>query len=334
MHHNKKSSGRPSRASVYEQIDGAMQQLTTEFGGLPSPQEAESIWSSLWVHQAHHSTALEGNTLVLSQVELLLAEGRVVGNEELREYLEVTGYAQAAQWVYGQALEIGEWKGGDLLSLTEIRHVHAVALGPVWDQSPHPHATEQERPGNFRQHEIAPFPGGMKPPSWVEILSALVDWVDSLEQLETLPNLIEGLATAHASFERIHPFLDGNGRVGRLLINLVLIRLGYPPVIIYKRDRVKYLNSLRRADGGSPDELGELFARAITDNIYRFLAPRAAGDDALVPLTALATVDRSVTSLRAANERGRLKAQKGEDGKWRSSRTWIAEYVADKHRRG
>ena len=117
MHHNKKSSGRPSRASVYEQIDGAMQQLTTEFGGLPSPQEAESIWSSLWVHQAHHSTALEGNTLVLSQVELLLAEGRVVGNKELREYLEVTGYAQAAQWVYGQALEIGEWKGGDLLSI-------------------------------------------------------------------------------------------------------------------------------------------------------------------------------------------------------------------------
>ena len=76
-------------------------------GGLPNPLEAADIWRGIWFEEAHHSTALEGNTLVLKQVEQLLAEGRAVGNKELSEYLEVKGYADAAEWVYGQAIEPG-----------------------------------------------------------------------------------------------------------------------------------------------------------------------------------------------------------------------------------
>lgn len=66
---------------------------------MPTTIEAESIWRGIWLEEAHHSTAIEGNTLVLKQVELLLAEGRAVGNKELSEYLEVGGYATAADWV-------------------------------------------------------------------------------------------------------------------------------------------------------------------------------------------------------------------------------------------
>jgi Fic family protein len=100
-------------------------------GGLPSPAEAEDIWTSIWHQEAHHSTAIEGNTLVIQQVEALLAEGRAVGNKELKEYMEVTGYAHAARWVYGQALEPGEWSSEAPLNLTEVRHVHDLAMGPV-----------------------------------------------------------------------------------------------------------------------------------------------------------------------------------------------------------
>ena len=75
----------------------------SDSGGLPSPLEAEGIWRGIWLEEAHHSTAIEGNTLVLKQVEVLLAEGRAVGNKELSEYLEVRGYATAADWVYGTA---------------------------------------------------------------------------------------------------------------------------------------------------------------------------------------------------------------------------------------
>ena len=333
MHVNKSRRGRPPRQSIYLGLEEAVAELRDRMGGLPSPTEAEDIWTSIWYQEAHHSTALEGNTLVIEQVEALLARGLAVGNKELREYMEVTGYANAAKWVYGQALNHGEWSPDALITLTEVRHIHELALGPVWNVDPHPSATEKERPGSFRRHDILPFPGGMTPPSWVEVDASVAEWVTSLSAISSRENPIESIADAHASFERIHPFLDGNGRAGRLILNLILVRMGYPPVIIYKRDRSKYLKSLQRADEGDPGPLGELIARAISDNLYRFVVPAVAGPHRLVPLAALATKDRSVVSLRAAIERGRLKAQKGTDGQWRSSRAWVAQYEASKHRR-
>lgn len=81
---------------------------------------AEEIWDELWHQEAHHSTALEGNTLVLNEVRKLLDEGRTVGAKELKEYMEALGYGAAAKWVYGQALEPGDWTTGDLLSIQEV----------------------------------------------------------------------------------------------------------------------------------------------------------------------------------------------------------------------
>ena len=175
MQHNKIVRGRPSRQSVYRRLEEAIAELRDRLGGLPSPTEAEDIWTTIWYQEAHHSTALEGNTLVLQQVELLLAEGRAVGNKELREYMEVRGYADAARWVYGQALEPGDWTPTAPLTLTELRHVHELALGPVWGVAPHPNATPSEKPGSFRQHDIQPFPGGMTPPSWVDVPADVTD---------------------------------------------------------------------------------------------------------------------------------------------------------------
>jgi hypothetical protein len=83
----------------------------------------------------------------------------VVGAKELTEYLEVRGYADAAQWVYRKGPAVGDWTTGELISLTEVRHVHALAMSKAWDVAPHPDATEQEGPGAFRRHGIKPFPG-------------------------------------------------------------------------------------------------------------------------------------------------------------------------------
>lgn len=220
-----------------------------------------------------------------------------------------------------------------LLTLTEVRQVHQMALGPAWEVAPHPDASDRESPGSFREHEIAAFPGGMTPPTWPDVHAQVQDWIDDLAQIAGSDRTIEALAVAHNRFEQIHPFLDGNGRTGRLVLNLLLVRLGYAPVIIYKRDRVRYLKALRAADGGDPGSLGELLARAALDNLYRFIVPAIAGPRRLVPLAALATAEVSEGALRVAANRGRLRAQKGPDGHWRSSRAWVDEYQGQRYKR-
>src|SRR5438046_8190963 len=94
--------GRPPRSAIHERLDSAVRELRERLGGLPPPAEAEEIWTGIWYHEAHHSTAIEGNTLVLAEVERLLAEGKAVGDKDLKDYLEVRGYATAAPWVYSQ----------------------------------------------------------------------------------------------------------------------------------------------------------------------------------------------------------------------------------------
>ena len=312
-----------------------IEELWQRMGGLPNPLEAADIWRGIWYEEAHHSTAIEGNTLVLKQVEALLAEGRAVGDKQLKEYMEVKGYADAADWVYHQA-QASELNDGQALTLSEVRHVHRMAMTPVWDVAPPSEATPKEAPGNYREHDIHPFPGGMSPPAWPMVAPAIGTWVSEVNELKGQardPGFAEKLAVRHCAFEQIHPFLDGNGRTGRLLLNLILVRLGYPPAIIYKRDRDRYLAALRRADTGDPGALGEFLARAVLDNLCKFVVPAIAGPARMVPLAALATADINANALRVAATRGRLKAARGADGQWRSTRKWVVEYALSRHKR-
>ena len=159
-------------------------------------------------------------------------------------------------------------------------------------------------------------------------------WLSAVRTLQAgVEEFPEKIAETHCGFERVHPFIDGNGRTGRLILNLVLVRLDYPPAMIYKKQRARYLRALRRADPGDCGELGELIARAILDNLYKFVVPAVAGPARLVPLAALQTPGVTAGALRAAAVRGVLQASKGPDGQWRSSRKWVDEYVAARSQR-
>ncbi len=325
--------GRPSRADVLRTLDRAVEDLRS-VGGLPLPLEAESIWEGIWYEEAHHSTAIEGNTLILKEVEALLAEGKAVGSKELAEYLEVEGYAKAAQWVYAQAVErSGDWSGAERINVTELRQIHRLVVEPAWLHSPPEGLHEREGPGSFRQHDIRPFTGGMTPPSFPEVPSLITDWLrDANRGLGDGQHPMVFVADIHARFERIHPFRDGNGRVGRLATNLLLVRHGYPPAVIHKRDRTRYLNALRRADRGDPEPLAEMFARSVTDGIHRFLLPGLAGPHRLVPLRSLADGELSGNALAVAAKRGRLRAVRRTD-QWYSTRQWVEEYKERRYQR-
>lgn len=328
------SRGRPPRSEVYLRLDTQIAELWNRLGGLPSPIEADGIWRDIWTAEAHHSTALEGNTLVIREVEQLLYEGRAVGAKQLREYMEVKGYANAADWVYREGIQPSAHDPGRHLTMQDVRCVHRQVMTPVWDVEPHPDATSQEEPGSFRRHEVAEFTSGMKPVNWPLVDAEMAQWLDDTNRVVARSSEFpQQIAKMHRDFEAIHPFLDGNGRTGRLVLNLVLVRMGYPPAIIYKNDRRKYLRALQRADQGDYGALGEFITRAILDNLYKFVVPAVAGPARLVPLAALVTDDFSSTTLRVAANRGALQAVKGPDGQWRSSRQWVDDYARNRYKR-
>jgi fido (protein-threonine AMPylation protein) len=328
-----RSRGRPSREDVLRGLDAAIEDLEG-VGGLPLPVEAQAIWEGIWYEETHHSTAIEGNTLVLKEVERLLREGKAVGSKELAEYLEVEGYARAAEWVYAQAVqEAPDWSPRNLISLTELRQIHRLVVEPVWLHSAPDGLHPGEGPGSFRKHDNRPFTGGMTPPPFPEVPVLLTDWLsDANRGPADGEHPMVFVAGLHARFERIHPFRDGNGRAGRLAMNLLLVRHGYPPLVIYKRDRTRYLNSLRRADRGDVGPLAEMVARSVTDSIYRFLLPGLAGPHRLVPLRSLADEVLSSNALAVAAKRGRLRAVRRTD-RWYSTRQWVEQYKANRYRR-
>jgi hypothetical protein len=161
----------------------------------------------------------------------------------------------------------------------------------------------------------------------------MTEWVAAgSESTDSHP--IFRFAEQHARFERIHPFTDGNGSVGRLLANWSLVHADYPPMIIRFQQRDRYLGSLERADQGNLTGLVEPFARAVSESINRFIFPRLAGDARVVPLRALAEGSPySSDYLRQLALSGRLRAVR-HGSLWFSSQAALLEYMDSRSQRG
>ncbi|SHI82993.1 hypothetical protein SAMN02745244_01166 [Tessaracoccus bendigoensis DSM 12906] len=165
--------GRPSRATVYARLDSQLAELRTRLGGLPSPEESAYVWTDIWHLEAHHSTALEGNALVLREVETLLDQGRAVDARPLKEYMEVKGYGDAVSRVYREAMGAGDRTTDTLITVQEVRHIYHLAMSPVWQVSP-PSRRHRDRitrqppaprhPSLHRRHDSAVVTAGTRMP--------------------------------------------------------------------------------------------------------------------------------------------------------------------------
>jgi len=312
--------GRPSRREVLATLDEEVALLHRSLGGLPRAVEADSILREIWIDDVHNSTAIEGNTMTRAQVADLVDRRRA--SASIVEVLEVEGYARAADWVYREAPE------AQGVSVATISQIHRLALGPIWEVDP---PATRDRPGTWRESGVALRGVRVSLPS--AIPGDLDSWAAStLDRADQHP--VTHSAVHHAWFERIHPFTDGNGRVGRLLLNYMLIQEGYPPAVILRAQRNGYLSALRRADGGAPDALTEVIARAVRNALSRFLIPKLAGEVKLVPLSALESQGfYSADYLRQLAISGRLRAVR-EGRLWLSSKSWVEDYIRTRDPRG
>jgi len=302
-------------------------------GGLPEPTVFQDVWAGIWTEETHNSTAIEGNTLRLKQVQLLLEDGVVSGSQhELQEWLEAKAYGEAARWVYQEAYMRA--RSPDSIGEAEIREIHRRVVESVWMYFPPEGLVRGEKPGAYRLSDHDPLRPDLLPMPCSVVASELRSWVEHANDHAWLSEChpIERLAQLHAQFERIHPFPDGNGRVGRLVLSALLVQDRYPPAIVYKDERRRYLKALRRADEGDGGPLTELLARSVREGIYRFLMPKLAGPLSVVPIAGLADRELSRYALVAAAQRGKLRAQK-YGGAWYSTPQWVKEYKAARYQR-
>jgi len=208
------------------------------------------------IELTYTSNAIEGNTLTRRETALVVEKGLTVGGKSLSEHLEAANHAKALDWV---RQKIGR-KPSDI-SLKNILHIHEIILRGIDDANA----------GHFRSVPVriagsrTILPNPMKVP---DLMGQFIKWLADASDLHP----VELAAEAHFQLVTIHPFVDGNGRSARLLMNMLLLMQGYPAAIIRKRDRLAYISALEQAQtGGSKDDYVRLIQRAVNRSLDIYL---------------------------------------------------------------
>ena len=218
------------------------------------PKEAlQSFDKSFEVEYTHNSTAIEGNTLTLIQTKAVLEDGISVGGKTLREIYEVVNHSKAFQFVKQCVAE------GKPLDENTVKDIHALLM-------------ENILPGGiYRNVEVRISGAQHKPPAPSEMYRQVKGFYADLPYKAEM-NAMELAAWTHAEFVKIHPFVDGNGRTSRMIMNYQLMAAGFLPVSIAKENRLPYFESLEAyAVGGDLKPSAEMIASLEEQRLEEYL---------------------------------------------------------------
>ena len=222
-----------------------------------------------------HSNNIEGNTLTYGETKSLLLWGITADGKPLRDHLEIKGHNEAVEYI----MEI--IKGKDI-NITEhfIRALHSIIIPEELEiKSITSEGLPTSRsiiPGRYKTqpNNVVTQTGEMyyftSPEETPPKMNELVNWYNE----EISKNQLHPLVIAsifHYKFVRIHPFDDGNGRMARLLMNIILLKFGYPPLIIESTLRNDYLNSLQYADSGDIEKFIMFISERLTESLELWL---------------------------------------------------------------
>ena len=187
--------------------------------------EVERLRSEFMVEFTYNSNAIEGNTLTLKETAMAL-EGMTVDKKPLKDHLDAVGHRDA--FLYVQDIATGDLP----LSETIIKNIHSLVL-----------MNRPDDRGVFRRIPVRIMGAYTEPVEPHLIVEKMEELLTNNENRKGTMHDIERIARFHLEFEGIHPFIDGNGRTGRLIMNLDLIRCGFPPINIKFTDRKKYYDA-------------------------------------------------------------------------------------------
>lgn len=191
----------------------------------------------------HNSTAIEGNTLTLMETKVLLEDGISIGGKELREIYEVLNHKKAYRYVKECINEKKQLNEGI------IKDIHAILTENIIIG------------GIYRNQEVRISGAKHTPPTGNDMYTQIKNFYLELEWKSKEFNPITLAAWTHAEFVRIHPFIDGNGRTSRLIMNYQLMMNGFLPISIAKENRLEYYNVLEEyAVNRNLEQFSELIA--------------------------------------------------------------------------
>lgn len=207
------------------------------------------------INFTYNSNAIEGNTLTLQETALIIKEGVTIDKKPLKDHLEAVGHKEA--YLYVEDLV----KQKVPMSEKTIKEIHSLVL-----------MDRREDRGIYRRVPVTIMGAVHTPPQPYLVPTKMEQLILHYEQMSAL-HVVERAAIFHLEFEAIHPFIDGNGRVGRLLLNLELMKEGYPPINVKFADRKRYYNCFtsfyeKRND---PSEMVSLVSQYLYEELSRYI---------------------------------------------------------------
>ena len=213
--------------NFFDEVDNLKKELDSK---RPIPKETlKSLKESINLEWTYNSNGIEGNTLTLRETQVVL-EGITVGGKSIKEHLEAINHEQAILFLDELVKDnepITEWN---------IKNIHGLILKEI----------DNENAGKYRGENVTIKGATHIPPDYIKVPELMEKLILNYETWNNYHPIIRA-ALLHGELVKIHPFIDGNGRTSRLLMNLELMNSGYNPVIIKKEDRLKYYEALDKA---------------------------------------------------------------------------------------
>ena len=242
-------------------MDSLLPQLDDKKGRLDakrpfSPDLLANLEEWFRVELTYTSNAIEGNTLTRSETALVVEKGITVKGKTLKEHLEAINHAEAIDYVK----ELVNTKRS-ALKRADILGIHALILTRIDD----------ENAGRYRTEDVRIAGTHVVLPGWQKVGELMEDFLQWLTA-PTKDHPVQVAADAHLRLVSIHPFIDGNGRTARLLMNLLLMQQGFPPALIRKEDRAEYIQSIEIAQTESNFEAYyKVIAQAVNRSLDVYL---------------------------------------------------------------
>lgn len=240
---------------LYKRIKEKLKRLNS-LRPLP-PSAIQKLKEQFEIELTYHSDSIEGNKLTEKETFWVIKEGITIKGKPLKDHLEAIGHQEAIDYIYSLIKQ----KKEKIFTGHNLRMIHQLIMKRV----------DPDWAGRYRTGPVKITGSKHIPPSASDVPHLIKDFISLVKNNPQRLTPVELSALAHFKIANIHPFFDGNGRLARLFMNIILLRAGFPIAVILRFDRAKYYRFLSLADKGKLKPFVNFIARTVERSLNIYL---------------------------------------------------------------